>query len=97
MSINPSDIFITVVGGATIIITALALFYFNKIAKILRGGKGWHLFRWGAGMYLLALIVFAVMPTLIGKLISDSCLIIGAIIFIYALMQIHHEIRGALK
>ena len=97
MSLDPSTVFIVVVGSATLIVLSLALFYFNKIAGLLRGGKGWGLFRVAVGMYMLALIIYAVSPTTVGELISNSCSIIGAIAFIYAFVQIRSGITEVMK
>ena len=87
-------------GVPLFIVVGLAIFYYHRIAKLLRGGKGWGLYRFGATAYLLAFI-FVVVESITKNVayiyLVNLSLIMGSVIFVYALSLIHLAVKEVIK
>lgn len=94
------EIIIVSLGVLLFIVVGLAIFYYHKIARLLRGGEGWALYRFGASAYLLAFL-FATVESITKNVtyiyLSNSSLIIGSVIFAYAFFRIRLAVKEVTK
>lgn len=93
MNIGLESFITAFISLVAITINTFAVFNYHKLAKILKGSKGWDIFRVGLGFYWASLIAYAVSPDIIGGILADSLLTIGTGIFLYGMLKISSSIR----
>ena len=94
------EIITVLLGVPLFIVVGLAIFYYHKIARLLRGGEGWALYRFGATAYLLAFL-FVVVESITKNVayiyLVNLSLIMGSVIFVYAFFRIRLAIKEVTK